>query len=147
MRTFEADAAIAQAKGEAGAKTANATADAMVLTTVGNAEAGKIQAIGTAQAKVQTLLVESIGAEAFMAIQVAGKLAENNIKLVPDIMVNGGGEGQGGGIVDALIGNLLKDQLKTGGALALAPASTPEVSAATDAESTPSAPRSALEAD
>ena len=110
VKTFEADAAIAEAKGAAAAKETNATADAMVLRTVGEAQAAATLAVGEAEAAVQKLKVESIGAEPYARIQVATTLAANKIQLVPEILVSGVSGGSGGGIVDAMLGNMLNDQ-------------------------------------
>ncbi len=112
VATQEADAQIARAKGEAESKTINAKADATVTELTGVAEAGRIKAVGEAEAAVQTLKVESIGQDGYARIQIAGALADHNIRLVPEILVNGGGsQGGSGGIVDALLGNMLKDRL------------------------------------
>ena len=106
----EAEATIARAKGEAEAKTINATADAQVLQVTGAAQAGKIKAIGEAEATVQKLKVESIGQDGYARIMIANALAEHNISLVPQILAGGGAQG-GNGIIDALLGTMLKDKL------------------------------------
>lgn len=111
IQRFNAEAAIAKAKGEAGAKEANATADAMVLRTVGEAEAAKVTAVGTAEANVLKQKVESVGPAAYATMAVAEHLSENGIKIVPDILVSGGSEGGGSGIVDALLGSMLSGKL------------------------------------
>jgi len=109
----EAAAAIARARGEAESKTINATADAQVMQVTGAAQAGKIEAVGRAEAEVQKLKVDSIGQEGYARIQIAAALAEHNIRLTPDILVNGGGAaGQGGGVVDALLGVMLRESLR-----------------------------------
>ncbi len=107
----EAAATAARAQGDANAKTINAKADAQVLDLTGAAMAGKIEAVGTAEARVQTAKVESIGADAYARIQVTAALAEHGIKLVPDIMVGGTSGSAGSGILDALMGVMLKDKV------------------------------------
>ena len=112
VATQEAAAKIASARGEAEAKTINATADAQVTDVTGVAQAGRIKAVGEAEAAVQHLKVESIGQDGYARIQIAASLAEHGIRLVPEILVNGGGgAGGGSGIVDALLGTMLKDKL------------------------------------
>ena len=111
VATQEADAQIARARGEAESKTINAKADAAVTSVTGAAEAGKIKAIGEAEAAVQTLKVESVGQDGYTRIQIAGAFADHGIRLVPEILVTGGGAQGGSGIVDALLGNMLKDRL------------------------------------
>ena len=112
VATEEAMAAAARAQGEANAKTINAAADAQVTEVTGAARAKMIEAIGEAEAKVQRLKVESIGQDGYARIQIATALADHNIRLVPEILVSGSaGGGQTSGIVDALIGTMLKDKL------------------------------------
>ncbi len=110
VKTFEAEAVVAEAKGAAAAKETNATADAMVLRTVGEAQAANILAVGGSEATVLRQKVESVGSEGYTVMAVAEHLAKNGIKIVPDILVTGSGSGQGtggGGMVDALLGNLI----------------------------------------
>jgi hypothetical protein len=50
-------------------------------------------------------------------------LAANKIQLVPQIIAGGGGAGgQGGTLVDVLLANLIRDNMKLGGGAAAAPA-------------------------
>jgi uncharacterized membrane protein YqiK len=113
VATLEAEAAVAQARGLAEAKTIQAQADAKVTQLIGEAEAGRIRAMGEAEAQVQRLKVESLGGEAYARVQIATALAGHNIRLVPEVLVGGGaasGSG-GGGLVDAFLGLSLKDQI------------------------------------
>jgi uncharacterized membrane protein YqiK len=111
VATQEAEAQIARAKGEAEAKTINARADATVTELTGVAEAGRIRAIGEAEATVQKLKVDSVGQDGYARIQIAAALAENGIDLVPEVLVTGAGDHGGSGIVDALLGSMLKDRI------------------------------------
>ncbi|MDB5237463.1 MAG: domain / Band 7 family protein [Parcubacteria group bacterium] len=112
VATQEAAASIARAKGEAESKTINAKADAEVLEVTGAAQAKKTEAVGRAEAEVMKQKVESVGQEGYTLINVATALAENDIKLVPDIQVSGAGTQGGSGIIDALLGMMLKDRKK-----------------------------------
>ena len=109
---FTAKASIAEAKGNAESKTINAEADAKVVKTVGEAEASKVSAIGGAEAAVIKQKIESMDPQNYALVQVAQALAASGMKLVPDIVATGSGAG-GGSLVDALLGNLLKDNLKS----------------------------------
>jgi uncharacterized membrane protein YqiK len=108
---FAAQAAVKKAEGDAKSKTIQATADAQVLKTVGDATAVKTLAIGNAEAAVTKAKIESMEAGNYAAIQVAQALSGSGFRLVPDIMVGGGAGGQGGTLVDVLLGNLIRDQM------------------------------------
>jgi uncharacterized membrane protein YqiK len=107
---FNAEAAIKEAEGQAKSKTINAQADAQVLTTVGNAEAEKTKAVGTAEADVIKLKIESMESNNYAAVQIAQALAQNKIKLVPDIVAGASGEGgTGNTLVDVLLAGIIRD--------------------------------------
>ena len=111
---FNAKAAVKMAEGQARSKTIQAEADAMVVKTVGSAEAEKIKAVGTAEADVIKRKIDSMESGNYAGIEIARALAGSGNKFVPDILVGGGsrpGE-SGGSIVDVLLANLLRDQLK-----------------------------------
>ncbi|GAA5179091.1 SPFH domain-containing protein [Niveibacterium umoris] len=105
---FNAKATVKAAEGQAQSKKINAEADATVLRTVGEAEAAKTQAVGGAEAEVIKLKIASMESGNYAMVQVAEALAKAGVKLVPDI-VAGGGSGQGGTLVDVLLGNLIRE--------------------------------------
>jgi uncharacterized membrane protein YqiK len=110
---FNAKSAVKTAEGQAQSKTVNATADANVLTTVGNAEAGKTKAIGTAEADVIKLKIASMESGNYAGIEIAKALSASGFKLVPDVLVAGGGGGESGNsLVSVLLANLIRDGLK-----------------------------------
>lgn len=122
INTQMAAAKVAAAKGDAESKTINAKADAEVQTinakanaqateVNGNADAGKIKAIGLAEAEVTKQKTEAMGTEQYAVVRVAEALAQNGVKLVPDILISGK-EGGGNGMVDALLGTELLKKLK-----------------------------------
>jgi uncharacterized membrane protein YqiK len=108
---FNAKSAVKTAEGQAQSKTVNATADANVLTTVGNAEAGKTKAIGTAEADVIKLKIASMESGNYAGIEIAKALSASGFKLVPDVMVAGGGADSGNSLVSVLLANLIRDGL------------------------------------
>ena len=116
---FAAQAVVKAAEGEAKAKTINAQADAQVITAVGSAQAGKTRAVGEAEADVIRQKIASMESANYAAVQIAESLASHGIKLVPDILVNGGsgsGSGSGGTLVDVLVANLIQAQQAEKGA-------------------------------
>jgi len=106
-----ADAKIEEAKGDSESKTINAKADAQVTTVTGEADAGKILAVGNAEAEVTKRKTEAMGTKEFAQVQIVKFLAENNIKIVPEILVNAAEQGEGG-MLAALMGNELFKNLK-----------------------------------
>ncbi len=113
---FNAESAVAFARGEAEAKTINAKADAEVTRVTGDALASKTLALGEAEAKVIKQKIDSMDAANYAIVQVANALSaagEKGMKIVPDVLVNGGtGANGGGSIVDVLMANLIRDNLK-----------------------------------
>ena len=115
-----ANAAVKQAEGKAratelqGTADANANkargkADAEVIQAKGMAEAEVIEAKGAAEAAAYKAGVEAMGDENFARIQVTRTLATNNIKIIPDILVQGGnGAGNGNDIGTALVAQVLQ---------------------------------------
>jgi uncharacterized membrane protein YqiK len=110
---FGAEAAIEGARGQAQSKKINAEADANVITIVGNAEASKTLAVGTSEADVIKLKIDSMESGNYALVQVVQALASNKVQLVPQIIAGGGSGGQGGTLVDVLLANLIRDQMKT----------------------------------
>jgi uncharacterized membrane protein YqiK len=124
----EADARVRTitAEAEARAKTINADADAKVVIMVGNADAEKTKVVGTAEADVIRLKIDSMESGNYALVQVMQALAQNKTQLVPQILVNGGAEGQGGTLIDVLLANLIRDNMKLGGSAPTAPTAEPK---------------------
>jgi uncharacterized membrane protein YqiK len=108
---FNARAAVKSAEGQARSKTINAEADANVLRTVGEAEASKTKAVGGAEAEVIKLKIASMESGNYAMVQVAEALAKSGVRLVPDIVANGG-SGGGGTLVDVLLANTIRDTVQ-----------------------------------
>lgn len=106
-----AAAKIEEAKGDSESKTINAKADAEVTSVTGGADAGKILAVGNAEAEVTRKKTEAMGMKEYAQVQIVRYLAENKTKIVPEILVNGSGENEGG-MLSALMGNELFKNLK-----------------------------------
>jgi uncharacterized membrane protein YqiK len=103
----EAKAKIALADGDAQAAVLSATAKAKSLTLTGDAQGSNTLATQGAEAKVLKQKVDAVGSNAYALMQVMNFLAENKIRLVPDIQVTGTGEGGHAGLLDAFLGTML----------------------------------------
>src|SRR6185436_19958035 len=101
---------------------------AEVTQVTGQAEAGKIKAVGTAEADVIKMKISSMESSNYAAIEVAKALSSSGFKLVPDI-VAGGGDNNGGSLVNVLLAGIIKDQMTGTGdtfaSLSPAPAASP----------------------
>ena len=99
-------AAAETAKGEANAVRLRAEGEAAAVRTRGDGEAASIRAVGAAKADAYRQGIEAVGAGGYTAMQLAGILGENKVKLVPDIAVSGDGNGSGA-LASAMIARLL----------------------------------------
>jgi uncharacterized membrane protein YqiK len=119
-----ADAAVKKANGEAAGVKVQAeaeaqrvkliaTAEAEKLRVMGNAEAertrvtgdaeaSKILAIGKSNAEAYEQQVKAIGGNGFVQMKVAEIIGEKGVKIIPDVLIAGGGEGGGGSVMDLL---------------------------------------------
>lgn len=115
----EAKAAIQKATGAAESVKLNAAAEAKrtELTAVANAkqvelmgaaEAGKIDAIGKATANAYKEQVAAMGQDNFTRMQVIKQVADGKVRIMPESLIMGGGNGNGGlGILEAMTTQLL----------------------------------------
>jgi uncharacterized membrane protein YqiK len=106
----EASALRVRADAEAGATRVRAQADADSTRLHAEANAEATRAIGAAKAQAYRDGVESLGTGAYTAMQLAATLAENHVKLVPDIAVTGAANGNasGSGLAEVLMARLLQ---------------------------------------
>ena len=109
-KTINAEAAARvrtiSAEADARAKTINADADAKVVIAVGNADAEKARAVGTAEADVTRMKIASMESGNYAAVQIAQTLAQNHIKLVPDIVASGGSDANG--LINVLLAKMIQ---------------------------------------
>lgn len=99
----EAEAMKARAQAESESIKLKASAQAEQISLTGDAEAGKILAIGKSTAEAYELAVKAIGGENFTKFKITEELAKGNVKLIPDVLIGGNGNG-GGNAMDGLLG-------------------------------------------
>ena len=91
----------AEADAEATALRAKAESTRIALT--GQAESEKILAIGKSNAEAYRLAVEAMGQDNFTTYKMTEEIGKSGIKLMPDLLINGGGSGNGSSI-EGLLG-------------------------------------------
>jgi uncharacterized membrane protein YqiK len=98
---------ITLAEGSAEAKALEGAGEGKRLTAIGDGEASKIAAIGEATAQAYSKQQAAIGEEAIKQIKIveliSAAIQNGNIKIVPDVLVTGGGNAG-----DGLMGMLTK---------------------------------------
>jgi len=105
----EATATKMRAEAESEAIKVRASAQAEQITLTGAAEAGKILAIGKSTAEAYELAVKALGGENFTRYKITEELSKGNVKLIPDILI--GGNGNGGNAIDGLLGLKLMEMI------------------------------------
>jgi len=88
-----------------------AKAEAEKITLTGNAEAEKILAIGKSNAESYKLSVEAMGGDNFTQLKVMESIATQKVKIMPEILISGGGNGENGPI-NGLLGLQLLEQVR-----------------------------------
>jgi uncharacterized membrane protein YqiK len=105
----EAKATELRADGTAKATKLNADADAERERKTGIAKAEVILAQGEATASAYKLAVDAMG-PVFGQLKIVEQIAENHIKLIPDVLISNGGA-NGGSNIENLLGLALIDKL------------------------------------
>ena len=110
IQEFQASAAVKTAEGQASSRKLVADGEAYATRVTGNADAEKTKAVGTAEADVIKLKIASMDSGNYAGIEISKALAASGFKLVPDVVVAGGGAGDGGNsLVSVLLANLIRD--------------------------------------
>src|SRR6187200_1735954 len=84
-------------------------AKAEQITLTGNAEAEKILAIGKSNAESYKLSVDAMGGNNFTQLKVMESIANQNVKIMPDVLIGGGDNANGG--ISGLLGLQILEQL------------------------------------
>lgn len=98
----EAESTKARAQADSEAIKLKASAQAEQISLTGSAEAGKILEIGKSTAEAYELAVKALGGENFTKYKITEELSKGHIKLIPDVLI--GGNGNGGNAMDGLLG-------------------------------------------
>jgi uncharacterized membrane protein YqiK len=101
---------IAELEAQARIKEAEGDAQATRLKAQGEAEA--VRAIGEAKAAAYQAGAEAMGQQGFTAVQLMQIVGDQKVRIIPDIAVNGGGAQGSGGIVEALLGVMLRQEIQ-----------------------------------
>ena len=99
---------IAELQANANVQQATGEAEATRLHALGEAQA--IRATGQAKAEAYRVGVEAIGAQGYTVMQLMQIVGERNVRIVPDVAVTGASGSTG--LVDGLLGVMLKDQAR-----------------------------------
>ncbi len=99
---------ISEMQARAQIKQAEGEAESIRLKAQGEAEA--VRAIGEAKASAYRAGAEAMGQQGFTAVQLMQIIGDQKVRIIPDIAVNG--SGQGGGAVEALLGMMLRGELQ-----------------------------------
>ena len=114
--TGDANSVKIAAEANAEATKLKAEADATRTSLIGDAEAVAIVAKGKSTAEAYRLAVDAMGKENFTTYKVTEEIGKNNVKIMPDLLINGGGQ-SGNGAIDGLLGvqilNMMGDKFKT----------------------------------
>ena len=109
LATGEAEKTRLLAKAESEKIELLAKANAEQISLTGNAEAEKILAIGKSNAEAYKLSVEAMGGNNFTQLKVMESIASQKVKIMPDVLIGGGDNTNGG--ISGLLGLQLLDQL------------------------------------
>lgn len=99
-----AEARRRQAAADAEATKLTADAEAERIAKTGNAEAEKILAVGRSTAEAYELQVKAMGDENFTRYKIMEEIGRGNIRIIPDIMINGGTNSTSDGSLSGLMG-------------------------------------------
>ena len=90
-----------------------ADGEAYYISSTGKAEAEKMRLIGEAQGVAYNEQVKALGGANIAMIETLKVIGEKGVRITPDILASGGGNGDGGGIGQLLLLNLFKEQMKS----------------------------------
>jgi uncharacterized membrane protein YqiK len=93
-------------KAEQGVSIADLQAQAQIKHATGEAES--IRVTGNAKAEAYKAGVVALGSQGYTALQLMQIIGDRSVRVVPDVAVSG--NGSGGGLVDGLLGMMMRNQ-------------------------------------
>lgn len=105
IATQNKEKAIRFAEGEAESIRLRAEGEAKGIRAKGDAEGARILAIGESTAKAYELQNKAVGQQGVTAIEISKQIAQGNVKVTPDFLVQGGDSI--GGLLAAFLTNLV----------------------------------------
>jgi uncharacterized membrane protein YqiK len=97
--------AIRFAEGEAESIRLKAQGEAKGITAKGEAEGARILAVGQSTAKAYELQIRAMGQQGVTAIEISKQIAQGNVKVTPDFLVQGGDNL--GGLLSAFLTDII----------------------------------------
>lgn len=107
----EAERTKVLANADAEKVKALANAEAEKIEVTGKAEAEKILAIGQSSAESYRLAVTAMGGDNFTRLKVTEAIGKDKIKIIPDVLITGGGTDSPNGPISGLLGLKLMEEL------------------------------------
>jgi uncharacterized membrane protein YqiK len=92
-------------------RKAEAEGEAHYILSTGRAEAEKVRLMGEAQGVAYHEQVNALGAQGVALVETLKVIGEKNVRITPDVMASGSGDGAGGGLGTLLLLNLFRDRL------------------------------------
>jgi uncharacterized membrane protein YqiK len=111
MATGEAEKTRLLAKADAEKIEWIAKAEAEKISVTGNAEAEAILAKGKSSAESYRLAVEAMGGDNFTQLKVMESIGAQKVKIMPDVLIGGGGGDSSNGPISGLLGLKLLEEL------------------------------------
>jgi uncharacterized membrane protein YqiK len=96
-------------------RKAEAEGEAHYILSTGRAEAEKVRLMGEAQGVAYREQVNALGAQGVALVETLKVIGEKNVRITPDVLASGGGDGAGGGLGTLLLLNLFRDRLNLPG--------------------------------
>jgi uncharacterized membrane protein YqiK len=96
------------------------------IAAVGNAEAEKINAIGQATANAYQEQANALGQQPMSIIEIMKQVAQGNVKITPDILVQGAGDGKDGGNSSNVLAAFIASLMGSNATLVTSPKKPPE---------------------